>query len=356
MYLLKYDNEGEEMKKIDRVNMIIYSAAGVLVGGIIGGTLVMNLHKRELQPMQPVSVDEVRATEPAESIPYPNFSVTTMTFTCTTTTTTLTTTTTTTTAPPPPPLDVQGVSEVLSPIKEALSMKYHYSDTDTYEYYSEWGGFRLPFTTESAKYSYQGVITVGIDPAKIEAAVNNMFDQITIKMPKPEILLNELDEDSIQFYDVHTPLFGGSGMTDYRGIVTKMKKKHSEIVMKDTAFLKEVADHAENAVREYLMQNEKTSRFKVEFGELPKQEGVTFEFLPAAGEIPSEPVEPAEAETPEEPVIPMDPEYLPEPDYPDLPDSELQGMGEEEPEIPDVPEEQPEEPVWIPDPTALYHF
>lgn len=353
-------------KKLDNV-MLIYSAAGVLVGGIIGGTLVMNLHKPALQPMEAVPVNEVRVTEPAESIPMPSYSVTTMTFTCTTTTTTLTTTTTTTTAPPPPPVESEDVSAVLSPAKEALSLKYHYSDTDEYEYFSEWGGFRLPFTTESAKYSYQGVITVGVDPNKIKAAVNNYFDLITIKMPEPEILSNELDEDSIRFYDVHTPLFGGSGMTDYRGIVRKQKEKQSALVMKDTAFLQEVAVHAENAVRSYLMQNDKTGRFTIEFGELPKQEGVTIEFLPSEGEeqpvpaepdIPSEPVEPDAPFEPAEQVIPLDPDCLPEPDYPGMDEPVPQENYVEEQEIPDIPSDQPEPDAdgWLADPTAVYHF
>ena len=350
--------------KKEMLSIFAYTAAGFLVGGVVWGTLVMNLKKpqQQQQTAQPVAAEAVRADLAAETQPVQTFPVTTMTFTVTTTTTTLTTTTTTTTTPPPPPLDAMAVSAVLTPAKEALSMKYHYSDTDTYEYYSEWGGWRIPFTTESARYSYEGVITVGIDPAKIEMSIDNYTHLITIKLPQPEILSNELDEDSIRFYDVQSPLFGGSGMEDYRGIIKGLKDKQSAKVMRDTAFLSEVSANAENVVRTYLMQAEKTAMFGVKFGELPKQDGVTFDFLPYGEAQPTVPTEPAEPELPEEE---PDPDYVPMPDYPDADILPLPEDTIDEQEIPDVPDEgeyEPEEEenngfdAWSADPTASYQF
>ena len=355
-------------KKIEKMSTIVYTAAGMLVGCAIGGTVMSKIQNKPQQDAQPVTADVLHADLSAETTPVQTFPTTTMTFTVTTTTTTtiFTTMTTTTTAPPPPPLDIQQVSAVLMPAKESLSMNYHYTDSDTYEYYSEWGGFRLPFTTESARYTYEGVIKIGIDPARIEMVVDNYFRTITIKLPEPEILSNELDENSIRYYDVQTPLFGGSGMNDYRGMIKRLKDKQADKVMRDTAFLNEVISKAEMTLRSFLMQSEKTADFKVQFGDLPVQDSsVSFEFLPSVQDSPAAPENPMIPEEPEEDYeegpVPFDPNadiapIVDDPSYepyePALPDLELEIPDAALPDEPETPAAEPSFEEWSADPTG----
>ena len=287
------------MKKKEKLSIFVYTVCGVLVGTIIGGAVMMKLTGKRQDDRKAEAADAVRAELPFETPPVQTFAVTTMTFTATTTTTTttFTTMTTTTTAPPPPPLEPHEISDILIPAKDALSMKYHYSDSDQYEYYSEWGSFRVPFTTESARFTYDGVIVAGIDPSKIEIAADNLLNLITVKLPEPEIISNDLDEDSIRYYDVHSPLFGSSDMNHYRSMIRDLKKKQADKTMNDSSFIAELNANAETVIRNVLKQSEKTAKFNVTFGDIPKQDGISIEFLPAgqnALTVPTEPTVPDE--------------------------------------------------------------
>ena len=65
----------------------------------------------------------------------------------------------------------------------------------------------IPLTKNKYIYSYDGLIKAGLDFEKIEYEINHEAKTITIKLPEPIIISNELDQNSFEIYDETENIF-----------------------------------------------------------------------------------------------------------------------------------------------------
>lgn len=100
--------------------------------------------------------------------------------------------------------------------------EYHYSHVETYDSDRIVLGVIVPLTNSKFVYSYDGVITAGIDFAGIE--IEQTDKVITVKLPKAEIRSSEIDEDSFKLYDEKNNIFNPIGVKDVNDSFADMKK------------------------------------------------------------------------------------------------------------------------------------
>ncbi|MGN0183244.1 MAG: DUF4230 domain-containing protein [Candidatus Ornithomonoglobus sp.] len=100
--------------------------------------------------------------------------------------------------------------------------EYHYTHVETYDSDRIVMGFTVPLTNSKFVYSYDGVITAGIDFADID--VEKSENVIIVKLPKAEIQSSEIDEDSFKLYDEQNNIFNPIGVKDVNGSFANMKK------------------------------------------------------------------------------------------------------------------------------------
>lgn len=245
----------QKEQKRDLIRIALYSASSLIVGVAVGGTLLM---KAAVSPASAGNGDS-SALDSLETV----LAEITETTQVTTTVTETTTTTTTTTTPPPPTVDSLRVA--LRPAEDLFYMTYYYSDSDSYETHSEAFGWRVPFTTESVILTYEGKISIGIDMDAIIYNIDPDYRQITVLLPEPELIAHELDEQSIQYYDVKSSIFRSSSLSDYTSMIRGMKDKIYRKVMAKHNFNEQTLEQAQKLITACLINSKAAQDYTIRF-------------------------------------------------------------------------------------------
>lgn len=153
--------------------------------------------------------------------------------------------------------------EVLAPAQELVTCKYYYTDADIYlkdkSFFKT--GISVPFTQDKTVYTYTGVISGGIDLAKINIKIVDVNDDkqnIFITLPQPEIFHNEIDFTNFQIYDIRNSVFTVSSLKDYTDLSSSLKESQAKKLLSTNAFWEQVKLNAENTVRSLITTSDKT--------------------------------------------------------------------------------------------------
>lgn len=233
-------------QKGELARIVLYSACSLIVGCAVGGALLMKIAvqgnalnaKKAAVPL-PENMPVVTSL-PAE-LPVAE------------------------TVSEPLPPDADAVRKMLQPAAPLLKMTYCYTDSDSYETHNEMFGKKVPFTTESVILTYDGTICIGIDADSIVYTVDPVQKQIIAVLPQPEILSHDLDEDSIQYYDVRSSIFRSTSIADYSALIRNVKQKICDKVVKDREFDRLTVENAETVIRSWLSGFDTTKAYTVVF-------------------------------------------------------------------------------------------
>jgi hypothetical protein len=233
-------------QKGELARIVLYSACSLIVGCAVGGALLMKIAvqgnalnaKKTAEPV-PENMPVVTSLPP--ELPVPE------------------------TVSEPLPPDADAVRALLQPAEPLLKMTYCYTDSDSYETHNEMFGKKVPFTTETVILTYDGTICMGIDPDAIVYTVDPAQKQITAALPQPELLSHDLDEDSIQYYDVRSSIFRSTSIADYTALIRNVKQKICDKVVKDRGFDRLTVENAETVIRSWLSGFDATKEYTVVF-------------------------------------------------------------------------------------------
>ena len=148
----------------------------------------------------------------------------------------------------------ETVESSLKEAKELTTLKYHYKNIASFENSQEFQGFKLPFTTKSFLYTYEGVIHAGVDLDKAKIDVNNEYKTISVSLPKSKILSHDIDEKSVMFYDEKNSIFNPLDLEDY----SNFRKEEEATVEKeaiDKGLLDEAYKQSKKAIEDILNIN-----------------------------------------------------------------------------------------------------
>ena len=148
----------------------------------------------------------------------------------------------------------ETVESSIKEAKELTTLKYHYKNIASFENSQQLQGFKLPFTTKSFLYTYEGEIHAGVDLDKAKVDVDNQNKTIKVKLPKAKILSHDIDENSIMVYDEKNSIFNPLELEDYSNFRKEEEAKVEKEAI-DKGLLTEADKQTKKAVEDILKIN-----------------------------------------------------------------------------------------------------
>lgn len=162
-------------------------------------------------------------------------------------------------------LTISNVQKVLKPASDLVTTRYCYTDADTYENTKELFGKKIPFTTDKTVFTYDGIISVGIDLSQVSYDIDNDEKSIAIKLPEIGIISNEIDASSFKFPYIEDSVFNATNMSDYIELIDQLKKKKAETVLEDAEFMNTAKENTEKLLKGFLTSADATKEYTVNF-------------------------------------------------------------------------------------------
>ena len=133
-------------------------------------------------------------------------------------------------------ISVVALQNAIMPVGELITLKYFYTDAYTVSRKLIRTKIDLPFNTDKILYKYTGVISAGIDINEIDFSVDNTKREITITIPKGQIMHHDLDDDSFRSYDIKNSVFVDTDFNDFNEIKKSSKEYQENKLMKNDEF------------------------------------------------------------------------------------------------------------------------
>ncbi len=160
-------------------------------------------------------------------------------------------------------LTVSNVEELLKPASDLISQKYYYTDTGTYESTLEAFGQKIPLTTDKVVFTYDGVISVGIDLSMVIYEVNNESKTITLTLPEVKVFSNEIDPASFEYPHITDSVFNNTEMGDYTDMIATLKVEKEAEILNNVEFMTSARKNAEQILSEFLTASTLTQDYTV---------------------------------------------------------------------------------------------
>lgn len=129
-------------------------------------------------------------------------------------------------------ITAEMIEDGMRDMGQLVTQEYYYTEVASIsnEYTTTFFGkeFTLPGSTTSVIYSYDGTIKAGIDFTAVKIEKDNNAKRITISLPSPIIISEELDNDSLQIYDERTSIFNPVSISEFNASNAGMKEKARE--------------------------------------------------------------------------------------------------------------------------------
>ena len=125
-------------------------------------------------------------------------------------------------------------------------------------------GVSIPGTSSKAIMTYQGVIRAGLDFDKIAMNIDSVKKVVSLEMPAPRILSNEIDLDSCEVYDEQNSIFNKIDTMNFNDSL-KVMKENAEIQAKENNILENAKANAEVLIKSMFDSAPHTNGYTLEF-------------------------------------------------------------------------------------------
>lgn len=120
------------------------------------------------------------------------------------------------------------IRDSMANIGKLCTAEYSYTHVEQVDTSREIIGFKIPFTTSTFIYSYDGIVMAGIDFTKIQIDKNDTKKIITVTLPDVEIINSDVDQNSFQLYDEKNNIFNPISVTDVTDSFTDLKNSEEK--------------------------------------------------------------------------------------------------------------------------------
>ena len=160
---------------------------------------------------------------------------------------------------------VATVSEAIKPVGELITYKYFYSDIGEFTKDKKlFDKFKIPFTTNQSLYTYSGTIGIGVDAEKIGVDVDSDKKTISVTVPAPYIISNEIDKGSFQSYDIKKSLFTDTELGDYAQLTDELKERQESKLNENEEIWKDAQKSVGSMIEDLLNVYETEAGYSVE--------------------------------------------------------------------------------------------
>lgn len=123
-------------------------------------------------------------------------------------------------------VNTQTLVNELKEIQELSTLGFTYTNYAEVDESNDINGIVLPFTSHEFLLVYSGAIKLGVDMSK--ADVSLLGTKATVTLPKSKVLSDEIDEESVKYYDLKNDIFNQIGWEDRQAARKELKKKTRE--------------------------------------------------------------------------------------------------------------------------------
>jgi hypothetical protein len=143
-----------------------------------------------------------------------------------------------------------------------ITEEYYFTQVENYEKTKT----ILNFFTSSSNfiYSYDGVVTAGIDCGEIAVEKNDTNKVITITVPPAEIRYIDIDYDSFQMYSEQEGLWNSMSMEDYNDSLVEFEDLARENAI-DKGVLEKADENAKTIIENFVMGMIEDSNYIIEW-------------------------------------------------------------------------------------------
>ncbi len=160
---------------------------------------------------------------------------------------------------------INYLKELTESASDLITTKYFYKDAKNYKNTKKLFNKDLPFTTDEVVYTYEGIISLGIDVSKIGFSVNNTNKEIEVSLPDIKIIANEIDADSFEYITAKDSVFNDTDMENYTTLLAGLKKEKAEKVMGDKDLLDDAKHRSKAVIRELIEKSDLAADYSVIF-------------------------------------------------------------------------------------------
>ena len=161
-------------------------------------------------------------------------------------------------------VSIEEVQKILEPASELITAKYYYTEASTYEKHkTAFKKYKIPFTTDETVFTYDGMISVGIELSEIEIQVDNDAMLISIILPPLEEKYNTVDHDSFAVPYTKDSPFTKTNMKDYTNLLNELEKEKGKEVMANKEFMTFAKNSTVEVMQAFLKASSLTSDYEV---------------------------------------------------------------------------------------------
>lgn len=143
----------------------------------------------------------------------------------------------------------ESLLQCMAPVAELCTYEYSYANFDEYDKKASIFSLEIPFLNDKTLFAYSGTITAGIKKlSKVEIEVDNENKKIYIKLPKPEVLHNEIPEDGFKTYKIDDDLFVNVDLDEYVEFENALKKSEEDKLIQNEKFWTGLRANTENVL------------------------------------------------------------------------------------------------------------
>ena len=145
-------------------------------------------------------------------------------------------------------VNTQMLVNELKNVEELASLSFKYTNYTEASESNDLAGIKLPFTSNEFVLVYQGEIKLGVDMS--QADVKLLGTKATITLPKPKVLSDEIDEESVKYYDLKNDIFNQIQWEDRQAARKELKKQTRESELMQENLVK-AGDNAKESVKAF---------------------------------------------------------------------------------------------------------
>lgn len=139
----------------------------------------------------------------------------------------------------------------MSNIGELCTAEYSYTHVERVDSSRQIKDFKIPFTSNSFIYSYDGIIKAGVDFTKIQVDKEDSEKLITVTIPKIKIITSEVDQESFKLYDEKNNIFNPIKVTDVTNAFADLKNSEEQKAI-EKGLLDRAKANAESLIKTFV--------------------------------------------------------------------------------------------------------
>ena len=162
-------------------------------------------------------------------------------------------------------LTIEHLYEVIEPCEKLVTATDNYGNTSTVSDCAEVFGHKVPFTTDTIRFSYTGTIYVGIDLSTIGLDINEASRNIYITLQSPDVIAHDIDPASFVFTTERDGLITEITPEEFIAKAEQLKTEQEAKAEQDGSVFKNAKVYAETAISKLIKAVPETRGYDLKF-------------------------------------------------------------------------------------------